>query len=120
MNANGLANTADPLLLLTITDGSSSMNKEILFEKQRMSRAQALARVHNSFWSEASQSCHDNGRARSVYFFSSLRYGNGQVCPGFEGALKDREFVSVGDLIANPLELERITPELKELGRAHV
>lgn len=103
-------NSASPAFVCIQRDGSESMEDGVLVQGRKTTKAQGCAETANRFFCEVVQNCHDNGRVRNAFEFCGCTYGNGTLGPLFGGALERERFITVSQLIGNPLRLERAAP----------
>lgn len=90
-----------PTAFIFLVDQSISMSRNILFRDEKMTLAEAVARIVNNQINELVLRCVKMGDTRHYYDIAVIGYGD-DAAYGWKGALAGRDFVSPEELKNHP------------------
>lgn len=92
-----------PTAFIFVLDQSGSMSRTTVLNGERMSMAEAVARIVNRQINELVLRCVKSNEVRHYYDIAVVGYGN-QARSGWNGNLEGRDFVSPEELRDNPFK----------------
>lgn len=102
---------ATPTAFIFLIDHSISMNRDTMYNGEKMSMADAVARIVNAQIKELVLRCEKSDGVRHYYDIAVIGYGE-ECYSGWNGILEGRDFVSPEELRNNPYKKITTTKEV--------
>ena len=100
-----------PTAFIFLIDHSASMKRNTLYNGERMSMSEAVARIVNNQIKELISRCVKSNEVRHYYDIAVIGYGQ-NAYSGWNGTLEGRDFVSPEELRSNPFKKITIKKEI--------
>lgn len=113
MSYSARITTINPTAFVFMVDQSGSMEERMVFGKQEMSKAEAVAKVINKIIRQLVYRCRKEDGYRNYFDIAVLGYSGESVESLLPCAAPGRCFMSVNDMVNNVLEVQQVHKERK-------